>query len=152
MHFFIYGGEDISKTVASVCMIISGKVNYTNMHTMTWGLSAGHVRYSHRVETRNSKISTPLAHYLCLVNWLFPPCLRLVVRGPSLTVQDYNFVYFPCSIKTVLSSMTISRNIKLEYGVMTGVIIKCYQAHIQYTVVLSNIVLLRLKACEIPKF
>ena len=33
-HFFIYGGEDISKTVAPICMIVSGKMNYTNMHTM----------------------------------------------------------------------------------------------------------------------
>ena len=36
MCFFRYGGEDISKTVASICMIFSGKMNYTNMH-MTWG-------------------------------------------------------------------------------------------------------------------
>ena len=36
MHFFICGGEDISRPVASVCMIFSGRVNYTIMHIMTW--------------------------------------------------------------------------------------------------------------------
>ena len=32
---FFYGGEDISRTVASVCMVFSGKVDYTIMHIMT---------------------------------------------------------------------------------------------------------------------
>ena len=35
-QFFIYGGQDISKTVAPICMIVSSKMNYINMHTMRW--------------------------------------------------------------------------------------------------------------------
>ena len=34
---FTYGDEDISKTVATICVIFSGKINYTNMNTMSLG-------------------------------------------------------------------------------------------------------------------
>ena len=32
-----YGDEDISKSVATICVIFSGKINYTNMNTMSLG-------------------------------------------------------------------------------------------------------------------